>query len=464
MLVDHDDDPETPDRPVDTGRLLDGGPTGGLATWAQIKAQAQAMLGITLTDADVTDLPMLATDPYGNFIPGENGYPQFVTTGGHVPAGPGGVAVPANVIRTHHAFLDDIAHNANPRTSSGALLPEDLDNDTGNAVEFDPVTGQRLEYDDELLDAHYITGDGRGNENIGLTAVHHVFHAEHNRLAEHLKDVAIASNDVAFLNEWLRVDLDEDFPMPTTAAGREALLQQLETDNAWDGARIFQAARFGTEMQYQHLVFEEFARKIQPQVDIFFAPTQVYDTAINPAIFAEFAHVVYRFGHSMLTETIDRFDPNFALVGTGADQDQQIGLIAAFLNPLEFAASGADADAAAGAIVRGTTRQLGNEIDEFVTEALRNNLLGLPLDLPAINLARGRDTGVPALNIARAEFYAMTGDSQLKPYVSWIDFMNNLKHPESIINFIAAYGTHDFDRRCHDPGRQACGGVRPRHR
>ena len=55
--------------------------------------------------------------------------------------------------------------------------------------------------------------------------------------------------------------------------------------------------------------------------------------------------------------------------------------------------------------MRGTTRQLGNEIDEFVTEALRNNLLGLPLDLASINLARGRETGVPTLNAARAEFF-----------------------------------------------------------
>ena len=46
--------------------------------------------------------------------------------------------------------------------------------------------------------------------------------------------------------------------------------------------------------------------------------------------------------------------------------------------------------------MRGTTRQVGNEIDEFKTEALRNNLLGLPLDLPSINLARGRDTGIPS--------------------------------------------------------------------
>ena len=55
--------------------------------------------------------------------------------------------------------------------------------------------------------------------------------------------------------------------------------------------------------------------------------------------------------------------------------------------------------------MRGVTRQVGNEIDEFVTEALRNNLLGLPLDLPCINIARGRDTGIPSLNAARREFY-----------------------------------------------------------
>ena len=41
---------------------------------------------------------------------------------------------------------------------------------------------------------------------------------------------------------------------------------------------------------------------------------------------------------------------------------------------------------------------------------------------PAINLARGRDTGVPTLNQARAQFYQWTGDSQLKPYASWADF------------------------------------------
>lgn len=78
-----------------------------------------------------------------------------------------------------------------------------------------------------------------------------------------------------------------------------------------------------------------------------------------------------------------------------------------------------------------------------MTTALRNNLLGLPLDLATINLARGRDTGVPSLNEARRTFYEATNeDVLLKPYESWVDFAGHLKHEASIINFIAAYGTH----------------------
>jgi Ca2+-binding RTX toxin-like protein len=401
---------------------------GGMATWKTVKAQARDILGIDLTDADVNNVPLLATDAYGNFLKGPNGFPQVVMRGADGIAGTpddvlveGNPAAPislANAVRTGHAFLDDIAHTAAPRTSAGAMLAADADTVAGNPV----ATGL---YDNELLDAHYIAGDGRVNENIGLTTVHHVFHSEHNRLVEHVKDVVLATNDLDFISQWL-VPGTAPAGVPTTQPEIDAL--------QWNGERLFQAARFGTEMQYQHLVFEEFARTVQPQIDLFIPGFQNYDTAIDPAIVAEFAHTVYRFGHSMLTETIDRRDANW--------QSSEIGLIQAFLNPLEFAGSGATPDAAAGAIVRGVTRQVANEIDEFVTEALRNNLLGLPLDLPAINLARGRDAGIPSLNAARREFYAMTGDSQLTPYESWADFVQSLKHPESLVNFIAAYGTH----------------------
>ncbi|HXV77944.1 MAG TPA: peroxidase family protein, partial [Candidatus Polarisedimenticolaceae bacterium] len=424
-------------KPVSTGRLLENrapGPDGlyytgddvllgGLTTWAVVKAQAAKLLGIELTDADVTNLPLLATDPYGQFLPGENGFPQLVQLDNSLLEGnPAAPVSTANAVRTGHAFLDDIAHSAAPRSSSGVLLTPDDDLVAGIDDHLSTT------YDDELLGAHYITGDGRGNENIGLTSVHHVFHSEHNRLADQVKDVVLATNDLAFLSEWLRPGTAPE-TFPTTPAELDAL--------QWNGERLFQAARFGTEMQYQHLVFEEFARRIQPNINIFDA----YETDIDAAIVAEFAHTVYRFGHSMLTETVDRFDADGNPVE--APGGGQLGLIEAFLNPLAYADRETAPGVAAGEVVRGMTRQVANEIDEFVTDALRNNLLGLPLDLATINLARGRDTGVPSLNAARREFFEGTGgDTQLRPYESWVDFGLAIKHPESLVNFIAAYGLH----------------------
>ncbi|MCZ8334987.1 MAG: hypothetical protein O9328_12050, partial [Rhodobacteraceae bacterium] len=429
-------------KPVPTGWLLNGNEAsgGGLATWADVKAQALNILGIELNDMNVHSVPLLATDPYGNFIPGENGLPQIIKmVNGAQTLIEGNLALPVDTIGAVSAgvaFLDDIAHNANPGFFDPdgpgpiGLVEKLADADTDVSVATDRQRAGT--YDNELLDAHYIAGDGRANENIGLTTVHHVFHSEHNRQVELMKSILIndakaillETGDVvaatAFLNEWLAT------PFDTAADLAAATIESL----AWNGARMFQSAKFVTEMQYQHLVFEEFARKVQPFVNIFVQ----YDGVLDPAIVSEFAHTVYRFGHSMLNETVDRYDANF--------NAQHIDLISAFLNPVEFANSGVDADAAAGAIVRGMTRQQGNEIDEFVTEALRNNLVGLPLDLAAINIARGRETGIPSLNEARAQFFAGSSDSQIKPYTSWFDFAMNLKHPVSIINFIASYGTH----------------------
>lgn len=397
-------------KPEPTGNLL-GGANGGLATWADVKQQAETLLGITLTDQDVFSVPLLATDRYGNLILSDSGKVQIVTKGGLVEAN-GGV-LPADTFRTGHAFLDDIAHTAAPK--AGLVADDD-----------DVIGGEQAPgtYDDELLDRHFITGDGRGNENIGLTAVHAVFHSEHNRLVEQYKTTLLETGDIDLINQWL---------MPNHQ------ITELPADTStlvWNGEYLFQAGRFSTEMQYQHLVFEEFARTVQPAVD----PFVFSNTAdINPLIFAEFAHVVYRFGHSMLTETVARTDIDM--------QNGDLDLITAFLNPVAFNqinGVGVSDDVAIGAIVRGMTRQVGNEIDEFITDALRNNLIGLPLDLGALNIARGRDTAMPTLNQAREQFFELSGDSQLRPYTSWADFTTYLKNPASIINFMAAYGQHEL--------------------
>ena len=411
-------------RPVATGKLL-GGPAGpnagGMATWARVKSQAATLLGLRLTDRDVTDVPQLAVDPYGKFIPGPlRGLPQYVTPTGLVEGNKATpVPVPANAVHFNTPFLTDIAHNADPsprdtdhNPATPAVVPVP-DTDTTASADF--AAQPAGTYDDEMLDAHFTAGDGRVNENIGLTAIHQVFHSEHDRLVDDIKNTLTTDTTVkgvAALAEWKAT---------TGAAG-------------WNGERLFQAARFVTEMEYQHLVFEEFGRKIQPAIQ----PFHIYHSDLNPAVKAEFAHAVYRFGHSMLTETIARTN--------GDGSDNSIPLLKGFLNPPEYTNSGTPtpltSEQAAGSLVMGMSDQAGNELDEFVTGTLRNNLLGLPLDLATINLTRAREAGVPPLNELRRQIHDSTGDGQLAPYTSWADFGQNLKHPESLINFVAAYGTY----------------------
>ena len=412
-------------RPVSTGKLLSGLPRtaetdGGMATWATVKRQAADLLGLQLRDPDALNIPMVAADPYGNFIPGPDRGMAAVRDGGRPGRGrPGrrrrqGAAGPGQREALRHPVPDRHRQQRRAEAPVSSRTPTTRPRPTSPASP--PGT-----YDDEMLDAHFAAGDGRVNENIALTAVHQVFHSEHDRLIDDVKRVLEQDNSrtgAAALEEW------------KLAAGADG----------WNGERLFQAARFITEMEYQHLVFEEFARKVQPAINPFqpFAFTQ---TELDPAITAEFAHAVYRFGHSMLTETIARTNTD------GSTND--ISLLSGFLNPPAYTqrtpggpSGDLTSEEAAGSIVMGMSAQVGNEMDEFVTDTLRNNLLGLPLDLATLNLTRAREAGIPPLNSVRRQIHAATNDSQLKPYTNWIDFGLHLKHPESLINFVAAYGRH----------------------
>jgi len=422
--------------PQSTGRFVSSA-DGSMANWGDVKAQTAALLGLQLVDTDVGNIPMIAADPYGNFIPGPNGLPQLVTNIGLVE---GNTADPRNVdcpaigagcpavytgIRINTAFLNDIAHSAGP---NGVPDPDLVAGTSLSPAVCSP--GPSPCYDNELLDLHVIAGDGRVNENIGLTAIHTIFEHEHNRLTVDEQNTLNANPALLAL-----------YQDTNCVSGCAANVGTSATTFTY-GERLFQAARFVNEMEYQHLVFEEFARKIQPAINpfaLFAFPT----TDTNPAIKAEFAHAVYRFGHSMLDETIPRTNVD----GTTND----ITLLDGFLNPAAFkdvtagdlAAAGGDmGNAGAGAIVMGLSDQAGNELDEFVSNQLRNNLLGLPLDLGSLNLTRARSEGIPSLNNVRKEIFARTQDGQLTPYQNWVELGLHMKHPESLINFVAAYGTH----------------------
>jgi Ca2+-binding RTX toxin-like protein len=385
-----------------TGRLVsastvDANGHAGMATWADIKANA-AKIGITLHDYNVTDVPLVYLNqdgtPYIGYQPGTTSGPIGAwlialnkTSGAIVYVQDTDVAALDQdnlvLMTTGHAFLDDMAH--------GVLSGLDASGDVSNAAK------------QALLEAHFVAGDGRANENIGLTAIHDVFHAEHERV---LKDI-IATGGMVKQADGSYID---------------------DTGRVWTGEDLFQAAKLVTEMEYQHLVFGEFARKLSPNINAFAA----YDISIDASITAEFAHAVYRFGHSMLTEFIDLagYDTN----GIASGSNEQMLLMDAFLNPRAY-----QSGTTAGEIAIGMSSQVGNAIDEWVTDALRNNLVGLPLDLATLNLVRGRDAGIPTLNEVRQTLFDQTQMSTLKPYESWDEFGANLLHPESLKNFIMAY-------------------------
>ena len=263
---------------------------------------------------------------------------------------------------------------------------------------------------------HYVAGDGRVNENFGLTSIHHVFHEEHNYQIQniidalHTQDVVSGDTTHAALHGY-QVD---------TGHGMNDTGDYLGVNGniSWDQDKMFNAAKLVVEMEYQHAAVDQYARNVSPNIQEFGA----YSTEVDSAISLEYSQAAFRFGHSTLRETIDTIDPAGGLTG----KIMGYALKEAFLNPDKFA------DVGPSSIILGMSHQQMNEVDEFVTPALNQGLLDQPLDLAAINIARGRDLGIPTLNALRHAI----GYSE---YSSWNDFGQNMQHPSSLANFIAAY-------------------------
>ncbi|WP_139103236.1 peroxidase family protein, partial [Pararhodobacter sp. CCB-MM2] len=291
-------------------------------------------------------------------------------------------------------------------------------NNLGSDVLFDSVS------------AHYLAGDGRVNENFGLTAVHHVFHSEHNYQVTNLLQ-ALAKQDAALVAEGdtshatlhgFQVDtgiMDE--------AGNFVYRQEAQDETgapvfvdviAWDQDKVFAGVKLIVEMEYQHIAADQFAPTITADIPEYVG----YNSGVDASISLEFGQVAYRFGHSLLRETVDTIDPQGSFTGAVVSYALQ----AAFLAPEKFAEIGP------AAIALGMTHQQSGDVDEFLTPALNQGLLGLPLDLAAINIARGRDMGIPPLNELRASL-------GLETYDSWASFKEGMGTPESLTNFLAAY-------------------------
>ena len=140
-----------------------------------------------------------------------------------------------------------------------------------------------------------------------------------------------------------------------------------------------------------------------------------YDPAVNPGISVEFSTAAFRFGHTLLSSDIGRLNEDGSSISAGA-----ISLREAFFNP-----GAIDANGGIDPILRGLADGHAQALDTRIVEDVRSFLFAedgsAGMDLAALNLARGRDLGVPsyndlreALGLGRAEdFSDITSDPVL---------------------------------------------------
>lgn len=355
-------------------------------------------------DSEIMNIPFDQNDPIE----------EFTNTLGHIPfersvPAPGtGVDKARQQVNTVSSYID--AHAVygpdNTRLSwlrdgarmflPGGYLPRR--DSRGN-----PATAPIMEIDGRLRatpDRAVVAGDIRANENIALTATHTLFAREHNRIVNLL---------------------------PSTLSIEDR----------------FQIARRVVIAEQQYITYNEFL----PALGVHLAPYKGYKRGINTNLSNEFATVGYR-AHSMihgeieLETELDRYSPadidyfeaqGLELAVEGDEVEIAVPLNVGFFNPdlverLQL-----------GALLQGIGLEAQYNNDEQIDNQLRSVLFQVPVpgnpdcldgptlpecfrgvvDLGAIDIARGRDHGMPSYNRlrqayglpAKTSFTSITGES-----------------------------------------------------
>ncbi len=246
---------------------------------------------------------------------------------------------------------------------------------------------------------HIVAGDGRVNENITLTSIHTVWARNHNFHVDNLIDQGFTGTP----------------------------------------EQVFQAAKIINEAEYQRVVYTEYADALLGGMRGSGSHGHdEYNPDASAAISHEFAAAAFRFGHSLVSETI-------TVIGDDGEP-RQVRLFDAFLNPTsngeflvtpeQMSAMGYQpqpgyAEYGAAPIIAGIVTQPAEEVDANIVGAIRNDLVRISADLFAFNVARGRDVGLGTMNQVRKslsestdpyvrEAVSFAGD--MSAYVSWEDF------------------------------------------
>ncbi|MCP9265490.1 Chorion peroxidase [Dirofilaria immitis] len=229
-------------------------------------------------------------------------------------------------------------------------------------------------------------GDERSNEQPGLTVMHTLFLREHNRIAASLSRI----------------------------------------NNFWSDEKIYLETRRIMGAKIQHIVYNEWLPIVlgceaTARYDLVPRKTgyyKGYDDKCDPTMTQEMATAAFRFGHSLIRNIFPRMNAEFHEETDGLD------LKASFNNETFYYSL---ETGHIESVIMGLLGSHSMGFDRHISDAVRNHLFQKSadpytgMDLPALNIQRGRDHGIPPYNSYRE----MCGMHRARNFDDLKDVMDN---------------------------------------
>jgi hypothetical protein len=339
-------------------------------------------MDLTLDNGPRMPIPVPVGDPIGG--PGDT--PLAFAGSNTDPATGTGPGNPAQQINSVTSYLDlsqvygsdQATANAlrsfvggRMKTSPGGLPP--LDNTAyftpAQLVVINASVGGMADAESLPKSDMFVTGDSRGNETIELTVLQTLFLDNHNRLA---------------------TELHKEYPK-------------------WGDKRLFEVARKLNIAEYQEIIYNEWIPDVLGASAL--ARYSGYNPDVNATIATEFSTVAFRFGHTLLSDELQRQGNN------GMNVAAPVPLAKDFFDPGILHGKGRPTTidpvtglttTNIGAVLKGDADGNAQAEDEQVISGVRNLLfnevvpdVGFGQDLIALDIERARDNGIGSYNQVR---------------------------------------------------------------
>ncbi|NWR60192.1 PERM Myeloperoxidase, partial [Bucorvus abyssinicus] len=284
----------------------------------------------------------------------------------------------ANRLRDRTSQLGLLAVNQNFTDRGRAYLPF-------SGMQKDPC----LTVSREAKIPCFLAGDSRASEMLELACMHTLFLREHNRLARELKRL----------------------------------------NPHWNGEKLYQEARKILGAMIQIITYRDYLPLLLGTSFWRLIPRyRGYNESVDPRISNVFT-LAFRFGHASIPPTVDRLDQNYKPIGP------KLQLRNAFFAVWRIIKEGG-IDPFLRSLMANQAKLMTQQ--QMVVEDLRDRMFEqvqrIGFDLPALNMQRGRDHGLPGYNSWR-QFCGLTQPSGLKTLTQV------LRNHGLAKKFIELYGT-----------------------